>query len=114
MMHMYSMLVVKSRVPSTDLSTYGSSGKLSECSASFFLPSTDDIVAIKKNLVVLVSCVLCKYIKNLKPYSYLVERHIAHKYSIEMAQLSDARVLDVLMKNEASNADMIDTVRHVM
>ena len=112
MAHMYSMLVVKSRVSSSNFSIDGSSGDLMECSASHFLPSRQDLAAIKGNLIVLVSRVLCKYITALKPLTSAVTKHIIHNYSTEMSFKSDVHVVDVLMKNEAVHADMIEIMQH--
>ena len=37
--------------------------------------------------------------------------HITHQYSAEMAKKSEIIVLDVFMKNEAKNADMLDIMQ---
>lgn len=72
------------------------------------MPSKVDIAHIQRNLVILVSRILCKYIKALAPLSNIPPEHILHKYSKQMAQKSEAHVIDVLMKNEAKGADMLD------
>ncbi len=112
MVHMYSMLVVKSRVQSAGLSTASRASNLTDCSALHFLPSKHDLDEIRGNLVILVSRILCKYIKPLKPLLSSVDKHITHQYSTEMALPSDVHVVDVLMKNENSSADMIEIIQH--
>ena len=73
---------------------------------SDFLPTAQDIKAIQDNLAVLVSCILCQNMKHLSFILRVVPVHITHQYSEEIAKKSDVIVLDVLMKNEAINADM--------
>ncbi len=68
----------------------------------------EDITQLKANLVVLVSRVLCKYIKCLQKYNTTVASHIPHIHSKEMANKSEAVVLDVLHKDETKGAEMID------
>ena len=106
--HMYSMLVVKCRVPSTGLAITSCMGDLTSCSSS---PKKDELQAIRGNLVILVSRVLCKYMKGLKPLSSAVPNHILHKYSKEMALKYDVHVVDVLMKNEASHSGMVEIMQ---
>ena len=108
MVHMYSMLVLKSRVSSSSLPITGNTGSSINSSALSFLPSHEDIVLIRKNLVVLVICVLCTYIKSLKPLNSVIPKHIIHQFSTEMSQKSDVHVLDVLMKNETCHSDTVD------
>jgi hypothetical protein len=55
-------------------------------SSSSFLPSAEDIQRVKNNLVVLVSGILTKYIKELQPLSKVVPKHIMHEYSAEMSK----------------------------
>ena len=112
MVHVYSMLVVKCRVPSTGLAMTGCMGDLTSCSSSSFLPTKDELQAIRGNLVILVSRVLCKYMRGLKTLSPAVPNHILHKNSKEMALKSDVHVVDVLMKNEASHSGMVEIMQH--
>ena len=70
-----------------------------------------DLSAIESNLVVLVSRVLCQYIKVLKPQKRSLVMHIPHTHSAEMATKSEVAVLDVLHKNETKSADMVDIMR---
>ena len=108
MMHMFSVLAVRSRVSSSGLSKLSRIDDLNLLQPSFFMPSKVDIAHIQRNLVILVSRILCKYIKALAPLSNIPPEHILHKYSKQMAQKSEAHVIDVLMKNEAKGADMLD------
>ncbi len=78
------------------------SSAVSQCTAS-----SEDITQLKANLVVLVSRVLCKYIKCLQKYTATVASHIPHIHSKEMAKKTDVVVLDVLHKDETKGAEMI-------
>lgn len=75
---------------------------------AFFLPSKDDIRCVKSNLIVIVSCILTRYIHTLSPLSKSVQKHILHKYSNQISRKSEVVVLNVLMKNETKHSDMID------
>ena len=108
--HMYSIMAVRSRVqspPDARLST-GSFGLLQP---SAFLPTVHDVRAIQDNLVVLVSRIVCHNMKHLSFLSKVVPAHITHQYSEEMAKKSDVIVLDVLIKNETRNADMLEIMQ---
>ena len=113
MLHMYSILVGRSRTQTQAeaLSRTGSVGSLRCMSSSFFLPSAEDIQCVKNNLVILVSRVLTQYIKELQPLSKVVPKHIMHEYSAEMSKKSEVVVLDVLMKNENCSSDMVDIIK---
>ena len=112
MTHMYSMLVVKSRVSSTGLSITGSCSDFRSLQPADLLPTTSDLHTMRRNLITLVSRVLCTYITALQPFSSVVTAHITHQYSKQMAQKSDVHVIDVLLKNEAKHSDMIDILLH--
>ena len=73
-----------------------------------FLPSKDDITVIQGDLNVLVSRILCKFIKNLQELKWLVTKHIPHPHSDEMAAKSEVVVLDVLHNNENESSDMVE------
>ena len=107
MKHMFSMLVVRSRVPS-QLAVSGSELDLASLPSSKVLPTAQDVKDIQKNLVILVSRILCRYVKPLSSFSSLVPEHIPHKYTKQMACKSECVVLDVLPKNEAKHSDMLD------
>ena len=102
MKHMFSILAVRSRVPS-HLAICGPGLDLAGLSSSMVLPTSQDVQKIKKNLVILVSRILCRYIKSLSSFSSVVHAHIPHEYSKEMACKSETAVLDVLSKNEAKH-----------
>ena len=67
--------------------------------------------AVRSNLVVIVSRIITCYINGLSVLSKSVLQHIQHKYSTGMGKKSEATVLDILMKNEASRSDMIDIMK---
>ena len=111
MLHMYSVLVARSRLPSSGLSHSGKVADLMALPWESFLPSSNDIEKVKSNLVSLVSRFLTTYIKCLVPFSKSVPKHITHKYSKEMCKKSEIAVLDCLMKNEACGPEMIDIMQ---
>lgn len=108
--HMYSLIVVRSCVTSTSAQCT-SHHNLESLPSSAVLPTADDVCRIKKNLVVLVSRVLCHYIKCLSSFSNAVLAHIPHAYSNQMSQKSETIVLDVLAKNEAKHSGMLDIMK---
>ena len=113
LLHMYSILAGRSRVPHNTLSHTGHVSPLSTIPAEDFLPVEDDFIAIQQNLVNIVSKILTQYIKDLSVFEKAVPQHIQHQYSAEMAKKSEVIVLDVLTKNEACREDMID-IMHCM
>ena len=108
MINMYSILAIHIRVPTSSLDTTGSTGDLNACTVENFLPTSEDILQMKRNLAVLVSNILCNYIKCLQPLAKFAPRHISHKYYSQMSESSETYFLDVLLKNEAKHSDMID------
>ena len=56
--------------------------------------------------MILVARIITNYFAALAPFSKLVPN--LHRYSNEMSKKSEVVVLDVLMKNEAKNRDMLD------
>ena len=102
MLHMFSLLVGRSRTPAPE---HPFTGQLSN---DYFLPNISDITAVKSNMVVLVSRILTQYFPGLAPLSKVVPKHIPHRYSSQMRQKSEVAVLDVLMKNETKHTDMLD------
>ena len=110
MHNMYSLLAVKGRVAVPDEGDT-EKGNLKSFSPSSFLPNKDDVLAIRHNLKVLVARILCKYISCLSPLSKQVPAHINHEHSEDMAKKSEFFFLDVLMKNEAVHADMVDIMQ---
>lgn len=108
MLHMYSILCARSRLPSLDLSQVGQVAHLGAINWKSFLPSEADVKQVKQNLVVLVSRLLTYYVKALSPLGKSVPQHIKHCYSQQMSRKSEVVVLDVLMKNETCHSDMVD------
>lgn len=107
MVNMYSILVVKSRV-SSDLPKTGVVADLHSIPWKSFLPSHDDVLCVKQNLIVLVCRLLTKFFRDLTPFSKCVPAHIPHEYSTEMAMKSEYAVIEVLLKDETRHSDMID------
>ena len=108
MVHMYSMLVGRSHTPAVELPRTGQVAPLDSLSSNSFLPTASNVQAVKRNLVVIVSRLLTHYVHHLAPLSKSVPKHIMHKYSQHMSHKSEVVVLDVLMKNEAKQSDMLD------
>lgn len=113
MIHMYSTLVARSRLPTLDLRETGQTADLCTIPWKTFLPSSKDIEHVKRNMVVLVSRLLTKYIKDLLPLSRSVPQHISHQYTEEMSRRSEVAVLDILMKNEACHSDMVHIMKTI-
>lgn len=111
MLHMYSVLVAKSRLPSLTLSRSGQVADLLSFCWKSFLPSENDVQKVESDLEMLVAHVLTTYIKDLSFLSKAVPDHIVHTYSKEMSNKSYVTVLDVLLKNEAYGPDMIDIMK---
>ena len=108
---MYSILVVKGRVPNPPTSKQPfKPPPLTSLSCSTFLPSKDDITAIKDHLTILVSRILVRYVKALRCFGRIVPKHIRHDHSDsdKMAEKSHISVIDILHKNESSNKDMYE------
>ena len=89
LVHMYSLLVIRPRAYDSSLSTTGSTENLHKLDASSFLPTAEEINAIKINLTVLAGRTLCAYIKCLNQCAEVVPQHIPHQYSDSMAEKSD-------------------------
>ena len=113
LLHMYSLVVGCSRTPAPELQHTGHLSKLREVPNDFFLPQSSDVREVKSNLVILVSRILVQNFPALAFLSGVVPKHILHKYSKKMAQKSDVVVLDVMMKNENVNKEMLE-ILHVM
>ena len=95
--HMCSLIAVRSRVPYVP--SPDTRRGFASLTPSAFLLTEEDVKAIKSNLVVLVSHILC------------LPARINHAYSKEMAQKSEVVVLDVLMKNEVKGSDMLEIMQ---
>ena len=79
--------------------------------AQFFPGYRDDLSQVKRNLCVLTCNILCANIKCLQPLAKIAPQSIPHKYDSAMSKKSVTYFLDVLLKNEAKHADMIDIMR---
>lgn len=108
MLHMYSILVGRSRTPAPQLPHMGHLLELKDIPPDFFLPQRRDVLAMKSNLVILVSRILIQYIPALAFLTGVVPKHILHRYSKKMSEKSEVVVLDILMKNEIEHSDMLD------
>lgn len=108
MLNMYSMLVVRGCAASPTDSSSCDHRSLSSLDSLSFLPTKQDMQDIKINLTILVSRILCTYIKCLTPFSKVVPDHIPHAHYSEMCGKSETFFLDALMKNEAKHSDMVD------
>ena len=102
LVHMFSLLLVmKRRIPS-NIST--ASTRVIEVSS--FFPKDSDISSLRHNLSIIVSRIICTYIKGLKQFACLVPPHIFHRHSKAMAEKSEVVVMDVLYQNEASHRNI--------
>lgn len=100
MVHMFSILVGRSRTPAPELPhDLGNPALLDGLRSGSFLPSSDDVRAVKENLVQIISRILTKYISGLTPLAKNGPQHILHHYSREMSRKSEVYALDVLLKN---------------
>ena len=70
--HMYSLLVAKSRLPPPVTSAQPRS--LRHLSTTCFLPKESDGASIQLNLSILVSRILCKYIKGLQKMMQVISK----------------------------------------
>lgn len=93
MVNMYSLLVAKSCVSSQIFSKTGVVADLNSIPCKSFLPSHDDVLAVKQNLIVLVCRLLCTFFKDLNPLSKSVPAHVTHMYSQEMGKKSEDAVI---------------------
>lgn len=112
--HMFSLIAVKARVTPPSSVPDFVPVNLSSLEVSHFLPTNVDVEAIQKNLVVLVSRILCDYIQAFCYQKHLVAKHIPHSHSKEMAKTSKVVVVDVLHKNENKSSDMVEIMRETV
>ena len=105
------MIAVKSRV-SSNLTQPAVNCNLESLTPDMVLPSADDVSQIKRNLIVLVSRIICQYVQCLSSFASAVVTH-PHAHSEKMAEKSETFVLDVLPKNEAKHADMIKIMQEL-
>jgi len=69
MLHMFSMLAGKSRTPALELPFTGQLSQLALTPPESFLPMASDIAEVKKNLTVIVGCILTEYFPTLTCFS---------------------------------------------
>lgn len=112
--HMFSLMAIKARVTPPPTVSDFVPVSFTAHEVSHFLPKKADVEAIQKNLVVLVSRILCEYVQALRPQKRSVVKHIPHLYSKEMAMKSEVVVLDVLHKNETKSSDMVQIMREMV
>ena len=86
MLHMFSLLVGRSRTPAPEHPFTGQLSKLTEVPSDYFLPNISDITAVKSNMVVLVSRILTQYFPGLAPLS-----KVAYPSSILFPDVSEVR-----------------------
>ena len=108
MLQMYSILAGKSRIPEKSLARTGTVASLKSLHSISFLPTREDILIVKNNLVILVSRILTQYIQGLSYLAKSIPQHIKCRYSKEMSLKSEVIVLDILMKNENCHSDMVE------
>ena len=109
--HMYSLLVVKGRVKPPQMCQQFDASRLIKIPLKSLLPNRSDVSMIQSNLKVLVSRVLCKYLKSLSRAAGTIPQHILHTHSTDMSSKSEVAVLDVLHKNEAKHSDMLEIMK---
>lgn len=81
MLHMFSIIVGRSRTPAPELPhTGGSLSALQLLPVGEFLPTSSDITCIKDNLVSIISRILTENIAVLAPLARMVPKHILHGY----------------------------------
>ena len=78
--HMFSVLVAKSRI-SPPKSSCIIPQSFRHLSITNFLPSESDVASIRLNLAIIVSRILCTYIKDLRKFKKLIPQHIMHRQS---------------------------------
>ena len=113
MIHMYSLLAVRSRVQQQEYTCEKPVTDLMMLPPDHFLPTISDVRKVENNLVIIVARVLCKYITSLHPLSNAITKHIEHKFSKEMAKKSSTTILDVLQKSKSDSSEMIEIMRYM-
>ena len=111
--HMFSLLVIKARIPPPpSLLPELSTQSLTSVKVDSFLPSLADMKVVQCDVEVLFGRIICDYyIKDMSQLKKFVASHIPHIYSDKMADKSEVVVLDVLHKNEMKSTDMIHIMR---
>ena len=109
--HMFSLLVIKARIPPPAPLPVFSTQSLTSVNVDCFLPSLEDMKVVQHDMEVLVGRIICDYIKDMSKLKKFVVTHIPHTYSDNMADKSEVIVLDVLHKNEMKSSDMVHIMR---
>ena len=109
--HMYSLLVVKNRIPPPPIISLCCQRSLAHIKPESLLPTDTDIARMKLNLTILMCRFICSYIKGLNKFAGLIPKHIYHAHSDFMAEKSEVAVIDILHKNEACHVDMLDIMK---
>ena len=86
--HFFNSLAVKDRISLAHHSSITIVVDPDTVNLNQYLPSSEDYHIMTSNMVTLVSRVLVKHIPSLLSYTPVVESHIKHPYSKEMAQKS--------------------------
>ena len=111
--HMFSLLVIKARIPPPPPASLPElpTQSLTSANVDCFLPSLEDMKVVQRDMEVLVGRIMCDYIKDMIQLKKCVVNHILHPYSNKMADKSEVIVLDVLHKNEMKSSDMVHIMR---
>ena len=107
----YILVCPRAHDPALSTSLSGSTSNLLQLKATAFLPTEEKVENLKMNLTVLVGRIICTYIECLRHLAHLIPQHIPHKFSDAMSEKSETFFLDVLLKNEAKSADMLDIMK---
>ena len=89
--HFFNTLAVKDRISLAHHSSSATIVNPDTVDLDQYLPSSEDYRIMTSNMVTLVSRVLVKHIPSLLPYTPVVESHIKHPRSKEMAQKSSGK-----------------------
>ena len=111
LVHMFSLMAVKDRVPPPDPLTAFVTPTVCTNTVDRYLPTKEEITIVQDDLEVLISRILCKYITGFHKLKQFVSDHIPHTYSSQMATKSEIAVLDVLHNNEIEDKEMIEIMR---
>ena len=86
--HWFTLYAVKNRVHGEQLANDKPTANVSTLPLTTWLPSVNDCVLLRDELIVLVSRVLIAKMKVFHAFSDVVQDHIPHQYSKEMSEKS--------------------------
>ena len=86
--HWFTLYAVKNRVHGEQLANDKPTANISTLPLTTWLPSVNDCVLLRDELIVLVSRVLVAKMKVFHAFSDVVQDHIPHQYSKEMSEKS--------------------------